>query len=386
MALNLLKGAQVTSQQNSAPDTRIRFVDPKVFFAQAKVAPLITLLQKINRLVRTTAIKCEWVEEDMGTPTTTLHTTINDSTTTVIVAAGAGVMFDAGDILWIPNAAGGEQMLVTGRSNDNLTVVRSFGAGAAAAATEGAQIVKLGSAYAENATSGVGLKQKSTMPHNYTQIFRTPIEMSRTEALIGRYERGSQEAWAKNKKDAWRFHMEAKERAFINGDINYDSATDRRACNGVLRYLETREDMSSAFTRAKMEAFLETVMRNGGDNYYLFGSGTFMRAFNTEILGNSAMNITPATKEWGLDVIRYHSPFGSLNVVYHKVMTQILEGQYGGCAMLLDLDLVTEYYITKTTYRPNIQPNDQDGRKDEFLEECCPAVHNQSNHGFLWGI
>lgn len=383
MALNLLKGPQVTSQQT---DTLIRFVDPKVWFAQAAVAPIVTILKKINRLVRTHQIKCEWTEEDMGTPTTTLNGGINDAVTTLVVAAGAGVMFDAGDILWMPALTGGEQMLVTARTTDTLTVVRGFGAVAATAHLDGDQIVKLGSAYAENATSGVGLRLKATMPYNYTQIFRTPIEMSRTESLIGRYERGSEEAWTKNKRDANVLHMEAKERAYINGDIKYDSATDRRTCNGILRFLQTREDMSGAFTRAKLEAFLEYVMRNGGSDYWCFGSGKFIRAFNTEILGNSTMNVTPATKEWGMDVIRYHSPFGSFNIVYHRILTQILEGAYDGCAMMLDMSKITEYYITKTVYKPNIQPRDQDGRKDEFLEENCPAVHNQSNHGFIYGI
>lgn len=383
MALNILKGAQTTSQQT---DTLIRSVDKKVFFAQAKRAPINTILKALNRMVYAPTIKPEWVEEDMGTPVTTLNGNINDSATTVNVAAGTGVMFDINDLLWIPTEAGGEQMLVTARTADALTVTRAFGANAAEVHTSGAQIVKLLSGYAENATSGVGLRQSSEIKYNYHQIFRTPIEMSRTESKVGRYERGNEAAFAKAKRDAWRFHVEGKERSFINGDIKYDSTNNRRTCKGILRFLETREDMSGTFTRAKLEAFLEYVMRNGGEKYYMFASGKFLRAFNTEILGNSSMNISPVTNKWGLDIRTYHSPFGSFNIVHHLIMSQILEGQYDGCAMLLDMDLMTEYYLDKTMYRPNIQANDQDGRKDEFLEECCPAVHNQTNHGFIYGV
>lgn len=379
MALNILKGAQTTSQQT---DTLVRFVDPKVFFAQAKIAPVITILQAMKRLVFAPAIKPEWVEEDMGTPTTTLNGGINDSTPTVNVAAGTGVMFDAGDILQI----GSEQMLVTARTTDALTVTRNFGSAGAAAHSDAAVILKLGSAYAENATSGVGLRQKSDVVHNYHQIFRTPVQASESEQLVRRYERMGEAWWQKNKKDAFRFHMEAKERAFINGQLKYDSGTDRRTCKGILGYITRKEDVSGTFTRAKFEAFIEETMRNGGNNYFLFGTGSFYRAFNTEILGNSAMNISPETKKWGLNLRTYHSVFGEMTLVYHRVMHQILDHLYGGCAMLLDMDLVTEYYLRKTQYKPNIQENDRDGRKDEFIEECCPAVHNPGNHGFIYGI
>ena len=379
MALNILKGPQVTSQQT---DTLVRYVDKKVFFAQAQVAPIITILQAMKRLEFAPSIKPEWQEEDMGTPTTTLNGDINNAVTTVNVAAGAGVMFDAGDILVINS----EQMLVTDRSTDALTVTRNFGTAGAAAHTSGDTIIKLGSAFAENATSGKGLRQKTDMVENYHQIFRTPVEASETEMAIRRYERLNESWEQKNKKKAFRFHMESKERAFINGQLKYDSTNDRRTCKGLLGYITNTEDLSGTFTRAKFEAFLEETMRNGGNDYYMFATGLFIRAFNTEILGNSSMNINPDTKKWGLDIQKYHSTFGTVNIVYHRVLHHVLAPLYGGCAMLLDMDLVTEYYLRKTAYHTNIQPRDQDGRKDEFIEECCPGLANPNNHGFLYGI
>ena len=48
MALNLQKGAQTTSFNNSSPDTRVRFVDPRIFFAQAEIAPLNALIEKMK--------------------------------------------------------------------------------------------------------------------------------------------------------------------------------------------------------------------------------------------------------------------------------------------------------------------------------------------------
>lgn len=387
MALNLQKGAQSTSLNNSAPDTRVRFVDPKIFFAQADIAPINALMEKMKRMLRATSIKPEWVEKDMGTPTTTLNGGINNAVTTVNVAAGTGVMFDVNDILWIPSVTGGEQMLVTDRTADALTVVRNWGSAGAAAHLDGAEIVKLSSSYAENATSGVGVKISPTMPYNVTQIHRTPIEMSRSEMQIKRYERGDKQAMADARRDAMILHLEGVERSFINGDLKEDTSTQRRVSKGLLRFITThREDMTGALTKAKFDSFLKDVMFNGGGKYFLCASGSFMEALHAEILSKSNYNIDNATKEWGLDIGNYLSPFGKCKIFYHRILSQILEGQYGGCAILLNLNLVTKYYLQKMILRENIQAPDADGRKDEYLEECCAALHNEANHGFIYNV
>jgi hypothetical protein len=387
MGLNLQKGAQTTSFNNSSPDTRVRFVDPRIFFAQAEIAPLNALMERIKRSVRATSIKPEWVEKDMGTPSTTISGAINDSATTIYVAAGTGVMFDVNDIAWIPSATGGEQVLVTVRTNDALTVVRNWGSAGAAAAADGAQIVKLSSSYAENATSGVGVKIKPAMPYNVTQIHRTPIELSRSEMQIKRYERGEKGARQDARRDAMILHLEGVERSFINGDLKEDVSTNRRVAKGLLRYIAThREDMRGSLTKGKFDSFLKDVMFNGGGKYVLAASGSFMEALHAEVLSKSNMNITPATKEWGLDVTRYLSPFGKCDIFYHRILSQMLEDNYGGCAMLLDMSLVTKYYLQKMVLRENIQANDADGFKDEYLEECCAALHNEANHGFIYNV
>jgi hypothetical protein len=303
------------------------------------------------------------------------------------VAAGTGVMFDKNDIAWIPSATGGEQVLVTDRATDALTVVRNWGSAGAAAAADGAQIVKLSSSYAENATSGVGVKIKPSMPYNVTQIHRTPIELSRSEMQIKRYERGEKGARQDARRDAMILHLEGVERSFINGDLKEDVSTNRRVAKGLLRYIAThREDMRGSLTKGKFDSFLKDVMFNGGGKYVLAASGSFMEALHAEVLSKSNMNITPATKEWGLDVTRYLSPFGKCDIFYHRILSQMLEDNYGGCAMLLDMSLVTKYYLQKMVLRENIQANDADGFKDEYLEECCAALHNEANHGFIYNV
>jgi hypothetical protein len=63
-----------------------------------------------------------------------------------------------------------------------------------------------------------------------------------------------------------------------------------------------------------------------------------------------------------------------------------MEGQYGGCGFLLNLNLLTKYFIQNTVLKENVQANDADGRKDEYLEEVCIGVHNETNHGFIYNV
>jgi hypothetical protein len=381
MALNFVRG-NLTNDNFTSPEFRVRSVDPRIFFAQAEIAPLNALMESIKRTMKSTNVKQEWVEEDLGTPTTTNTAIDLAADTTIDVATDTGAMFSAQDLVWVPST--GEIFRVSSVSTDALTVERAFGTTAAADIPAGSTLVLLSSAYAENATSGTGVAVAGTMPYNYHQIHRTPIDVSRSFLRTQHY--NLKDKLKELRRKAMIIHLEKVERSFIVGQKKWDTANHRRASAGIMSYITThRENMSGTLTKAKYDSFLKDVMFNGGGNYVQLASGSLLEALNAEVLTNSNMNITPATKEWGLDIRSYLSPFGKVRIMYHRVLSQILEETYGGCGFILNLDLLTKYYLDKMVLRENIQANDADGRKDEYLEECCIAVHNQQNHGFIYG-
>jgi hypothetical protein len=114
-------------------------------------------------------------------------------------------------------------------------------------------------------------------------------------------------------------------------------------------------------------------------------------------VGVSALNKFPASKQqtrndestYGMDVTKYTSPFGSLNLVWHP----LLEGtKYGGYIIVLDMEQVAYRYLANdqesrdTSVLQNRQPRDQDGRKDELLSEIGLEFGLQRAHGVLTGI
>jgi hypothetical protein len=89
-----------------------------------------------------------------------------------------------------------------------------------------------------------------------------------------------------------------------------------------------------------------------------------------------------------MDVTTYNSPFGTIKLIYHRLLRGT---KYGGYGILIDMDNVSYRYLANdqmsrdTKLLPNRQPNDQDGTKSEFLTECGAQVKLQEAHGVLTG-
>jgi hypothetical protein len=93
---------------------------------------------------------------------------------------------------------------------------------------------------------------------------------------------------------------------------------------------------------------------------------------------------------YGLNLHEYISPFGRVMIAYHR---QFVGDIYSGHALLVDPD--------KIVLRPlrggrsagnlairvtNIQANDEDARRDEYLTECSLEFQNEKAHALLTGV
>jgi hypothetical protein len=59
---------------------------------------------------------------------------------------------------------------------------------------------------------------------------------------------------------------------------------------------------------------------------------------------------------------------------------------YKSWGLIVDLDKLVFRYIDDTTFRPNIQAPDTDGRKDEFLTEAGLEAQHQKAHAVVKNI
>lgn len=123
-----------------------------------------------------------WLEDEFLAPRTTIAEALDDSEPGVDVAADQGERFAAGDLVLVDN----EAMLVTGVSNDTLTVTRGAAGTVAAAHDSGSEIIGLGTMLAEGSIGDEQFTGRTKL-YNYTKIWTSKISITRTARMIAKY-------------------------------------------------------------------------------------------------------------------------------------------------------------------------------------------------------
>jgi len=376
MALNISKGVLNTGGNTG---TIKRDVEDKVFFLNAETAPLISFLKKLGKKEKK-QFKFEWYEKELGTPLLTVNGAVADGTTTTInVASGEGSSVQVNDVLYVPST--GEQMLVTAISGDALTVTRGWGETSGSAIADAATLVVLAPTFEEGTTSPTGISLSSSNVYNYTEIVKHAVQLTRTELGTDRYDETNPKL-VERRKEIFLLHMEALERVFLFGQRKEDltGTNPKRSTRGALNWISTNvTDCGGTFTRAKMNSFLQSVYKYRKGNKVLFVGADLLDAIDSEIFSNGTVNLTPASKSFGLDVTTWISPYGSIKIAYHRVLSEVHSG-YGLC---LDLDLCKYCYVDDTKLEMNIQDNDYDGVKDQYITEAGLMLQGEKAHGLL---
>jgi hypothetical protein len=375
-----ITGAMTTT--NVLSDQLAIDLGDRISLLEPSAQPLAVFTRRANKR-RTVATKFSWLEDQSKPRFDTQAGGATNVATTVAVANGA--YFQQWD--QVLNTRTGEQFRVDAVAGANLTVTRGIGS-TAAAMNAGDELYIIGTAQPENDTSKPARSDVPSKVTNNTQIFRTPFEIS--GSLQASSFQASPDEWPRQARLKGIEHAKDLELSFLFGrkSATTPGATEDRTTGGILSFITTNQtDAGGDLSEAEFNAFMLQVMRYGSDSKLALASG----------VGISALNKFPASKQqtrndettYGMNVTRYTSPFGSLNLVYHRM----LEGtKYGGYIIVVDMDQAAYRYLANdsvsrdTKVLPNRQPNDQDGRKDEYLSEVGLQFGLQRTHGVLTGI
>jgi hypothetical protein len=137
------------------------------------------------------------------------------------------------------------------------------------------------------------------------------------------------------------------------------------------------------------DAFCEVGFRYGGtDQKLLIASGRVIQSINNF----AKEKLTTYTDEdtYGLNLYAYRSPFGRVILAYHR---QLVGSTYSGYGILLDMDRITMRPLrggrssgSLAVRVTNIQANDEDSRRDEYLSELSLEFRNEKAHALLTGV
>lgn len=123
-----------------------------------------------------------WLHQDIPVPRTKVNITFTNVATTLAVTTGTGVGFAAGDSIRIND----EVLTISAVAVDNLTVARAAQGTTAASAAVGDEVVGLGT-YLDEGDIGTQQFRGRDKFSNYTQIWTSQINMTRTAQRIPKY-------------------------------------------------------------------------------------------------------------------------------------------------------------------------------------------------------
>jgi hypothetical protein len=358
-----------------------------ILLLQPDASPLTVLSKRLNKKPTHNPL-FQWAEDDLDPRFSANPAGSTAAATTITVTAGQGSFFQQYDL--VKATATGEIFRVVSVAGDVLTVVRGVGQGGTGTImAAAAELLLLGSAMPEGATSKPARSNNATMAVNYTQIFRKPVES--TETWIHSDQFTTQNDWDYQLAKEGIEHLKDIEESFLQGRAMEDTSANppTRMTGGAIPFITTNvTNVPGTMTETSFFAALRGVFRYGSQTKTMFASGLVVDVMNA--YARSKVQIPTMSQDtYGLQVVKYQSPHGTINLVRHW----LLEGTvYSGYAVIIDMSNVQYRYLANekgsrdTHVRENIQAPDADTQKNEYLTECGLQFGLQATHGLITGV
>ena len=266
----------------------------------------------------------------------------------------------------------------------------------------------IGTANPEGAKSGAGTIQFPINPTNYTQIFRTAFNITRTALKGGLlYDKSGpykNMAWENGLR-----HMVEMEKAFIFGekhtvnvvDVETGDTTPETATGGVIWFLGQYEavnsvyrggsgapaitlntdpekriiDLGGTLSADDYRTYISRLFRKTNDKAYekiCLCGGTFLEVINKLFEREVVREVAISNKERNWEFI-VHAHTTLRGTVYYKVHPLFDEDSgLQGNALFLDLGNLRYRPLSDsdTVFLKGRQANDRDSRKDEWITEA----------------
>lgn len=356
----------------------------KIYTYDAGSVPALRALSLRASMVDIDSTEANWLEDEPVPEWDT--TTASDDDTDTTIPVSNGTYHKAGDVIKIPRT--GEFMRVVSVAANNLTVTRGYGGSTAAAINSGEKLLNLGLMDMEGNTSPVAKATVAVKKSNYTRILKTPVHLSRTLNQTKLYGGANERARLRVKAAAK--HARLLEQDFFHGRKREDTSTATnpiRMAGGLDEFITTNVlAAGGALSETEFYEWIGTVMRFGvdggsGDRRAVFGGQAFINTIGqwgqAKLQTDSGRN-----QRYGFSIRTLLTPYGELDIVYHP----LLEEEYASSAYVVDMSGIKVAQLQPTILETNIQTNDEDGFKDQYLSEQTYLIINEKAHGRVTGI
>lgn len=350
-------------------------------------APLTALLSKMKS-EKVDDPEYNWWEEELNAVRLTINFTTGFSTTDTSLTVSTSGTIDgtdlvAGDVLLVEKAlttAYNHEIVVVSSitSSSVIVVVRAQAGTSAAPILNTINLTKIGNVYEEGSTSPNASTRNPTKINNYCQIFKTAYRITET-AKLTRTRTGDP---LKNDKKRKMFdHSAALELAFLFGkrhETTGAAGKPQRFTGGLLymlsQYSSTR---ITAFTTTPTESTLLDAVypiwdyetEAGAERIAFCGNGA-LNSLNKLAKSSSStrINFDGYVKLYGMRLAHWIFPQGELFLKTHPLFNT--HGRFTNDIFVFDPSGVRYRYLRDTKAQNNIQANDADEEKGQWLTEC----------------
>jgi hypothetical protein len=106
--------------------------------------------------------------------------------------------------------------------------------------------------------------------------------------------------------------------------------------------------------------------------------------------GRDKLQVVPRDTTFGINITRYISPHGELNLINNKMFGDITVTDSettnpSKSSVILDIEQLKYRYLRDTRLEMNIQGTDQDSIEDQYLTECGLEFSLPKHHAVIWG-
>lgn len=262
----------------------------------------------------------------------------------------------------------------------------------------------IGNSQAEGAPMPNSVAYNPTKIYNYTQIFETSLEITRTAM---RTKLRTKNSYEEAKREALELHGIEMEKGFIWGirrETTGDNGKPRRTTGGILWFLKTyASDNVDDYTQNTdfsgdtwlqggeewLDNMVEQIGRYGSeDKLVLCGSGALL-GINRLAKANGNYQLVAKTTSYGIKVVEWTGPHGTWYLKRHPLFSYEVTNRYS--MLIVEPKEFKSKIIDDTFFKPDTSElkggaASFDGRRESWLTEIGLEMHNPTYGGYLNGV
>jgi hypothetical protein len=248
----------------------------------------------------------------------------------------------------------------------------------------------IGNANSEGSTLPDAIAWDPTPKENVTQIFRTPLNRTRTAART-RLRTGDDVKQAR--AEAAIMHGVEMEKAFLFGVMSETVGSNgkpQRTTAGVASFiLDNRDHFSGTWAATGWEwlsSMMEQVARynNGSGEWLALCGSQAMLGIQRLAEATGEYRLNSLNGPYGIKVTSLETAFGTWMLKTHPLFS--IHPVLRKSILVVTVGDLVYRYVDDTKYLSDRGPNELDGEESEFLTEAGLEVHHQEHHALLTNV